>query len=88
MAFYWDILLAEFWLQRITLSSEFWKDRFHHCNGRGGQEAEPKIDVTLYSDASDTGRRVTAQILQEPKYRAVGQRQKVVRVLHGGNSGV
>lgn len=38
-ALYQDILSAEFWSQRITLSPkaarevEFWKDSLHHCNG-------------------------------------------------------
>ena len=60
-ALYLDILPAEFWSQRITLSPEaareveFWKDSFHHCNGRPIWDADPKIDVTSYSDASDTG---------------------------------
>ena len=60
-ALYRDILSAEFWSQRITLSPEaareveFWKDSFHHCNGRPIWDADPKIDVTSYSDASDSG---------------------------------
>ena len=61
-ALYRDILSAEFWLQHITLSPEaareveFWKGSFHHCNGRPTWDADPKIDVTSYSDASNTGR--------------------------------
>lgn len=60
-ALYRDILSAEFWSQHIILSPEaareveFWKDSFHHCNGRPIWDADPKIDVTSYSDASDTG---------------------------------
>ena len=65
-AFYRDILSAEFWSQCITLSPEaareveFWKDSFPHCNGQPIWNAEPKIDVTSYLDASDTGWGVTA----------------------------
>lgn len=60
-ALYRDILSAEFWSQRITLSPkaarevEFWKDSFPRCNGRPIWDTEPKIDVTSYLDASDTG---------------------------------
>ena len=60
-ALYRDILSAQFWSQRITLSPEaareveFWKDCFHQCNGQPIWYADLKIDVTSYSDASDTG---------------------------------
>ena len=60
-ALYRDILSAEFWSQPISLSPEaargvkFWKDSLHHRNGRPIWDANPKIDVISYSDASNTG---------------------------------
>ena len=60
-ALYRDSKSAEFWSQRITLSPaaarevKFWKDSFPHYNGRPIWDADPKIDITSHSDASDTG---------------------------------
>ena len=60
-AMYWDILSADFWSQRMTLSPkalrevQFWKDSFKDRHGQPIWKTNPKRNVISYSDASDSG---------------------------------
>ena len=50
---FWQRIKANQWV--ISAISEFWKVSFHHCNGRPIRDAYLEINVTSYSNASDTG---------------------------------